>query len=121
MSEKKMREETTSMFIENGSVKWKQIAEGVRRKVMAYDDRLMLVRVEFEKDGIGEVHSHSEVQVTNIESGVFEIEISGNKKILKAGDAFYVPSNTKHGVVCFEAGVLVDVFCPMRIDFLDEQ
>jgi quercetin dioxygenase-like cupin family protein len=79
------------------------------------------VRVEFEIDGVGAVHSHPEVQVTSVESGVFEIEINENKKILKAGDAFYVPSNARHGVVCMEAGVLVDVFSPMRVDFLDQQ
>lgn len=45
-------------------------------KIMAYNDRLILVRVEFKKGGIGEVHSHSEVHVTYIESGVFEIEIN---------------------------------------------
>jgi quercetin dioxygenase-like cupin family protein len=32
-----------------------------------------------------------------------------------------VPSNARHGVVCIEAGVLVDVFSPLRKDFLDEK
>jgi quercetin dioxygenase-like cupin family protein len=108
-------------FIENSSVEWKKMSEGIRRKIMAYDEKLMLVRVEFEVGRIGEVHSHPEVQVTNVESGVFEIEINNNKKILKAGDAIYVPSNARHGVVCIEAGVLVDVFSPLRLDFLDEK
>lgn len=121
MSAKKIEEVTRAEFIENASVKWKRMAKGVRRKIMTYDDRLMLVRVEFENGGVGEVHSHAEVQVTNIESGVFEIEINENKKILKAGDAFYVPSNARHGVVCIQAGVLVDVFSPLRKDFLDEK
>lgn len=121
MREKKMKSSLTSEFIENSSVKWKQTAEGVKRKIMAYDDQLMLVRVEFEKGAIGEVHNHLEVQLTNIESGVFEIEINKNKRLLKAGDAFYVPSKAMHGVVCKEPGVLVDVFSPMRMDFLEEE
>jgi quercetin dioxygenase-like cupin family protein len=121
MSAKKMEAETREQFIENTSVKWKRMAKGVRRKIMTYDERLMLVRVEFENGGIGEVHSHAEVQVTNVESGVFEIEINENKKVLKAGDAFYVPPNARHGVVCIQAGVLVDVFSPLRKDFLEEK
>ena len=56
--------------------------------------------------------------MTNIEKGVFEVEISGVKKVLKAGDVFYVPSNLIHGVVCLEEGVLIDVFNPMREDFI---
>ena len=41
-----------------------------------------------------------------------------NKKILTTGDAFYVPPQAVHGAVCLEAGVLIDVFSPMREDFI---
>ncbi|MCW3093381.1 MAG: cupin protein [Ferruginibacter sp.] len=105
-------------FVENSSIEWEVMGEGIRRKVMAWDENIMLVRVEFEKGGIGTLHQHSQVQVTNVESGVFEIEIEGERKILKAGDAFYVAPNSMHGAVCLEAGVLVDIFSPMRQDFL---
>jgi quercetin dioxygenase-like cupin family protein len=88
---------------------------------MAYDEKVMLVRVEFETGGIGTVHQHYHVQVSSVESGVFEIEINGEKKILKAGDVFYVASNLMHGAVCLEAGVLIDVFSPMREDFLSSK
>jgi quercetin dioxygenase-like cupin family protein len=53
-----------------------------------------------------------------VESGLFEIEINGDKKILKRGDAYYIPPDTMHGAVCIEAGVLIDVFSPMREDFI---
>lgn len=109
------------LFIENHSIEWENMAPGIRRKIMAYDEQVMMVRVEFEKGGIGTVHQHPQVQVTNVESGVFEIEIDNAKKILKSGDAFYVPSGTMHGAVCLEAGVLIDIFNPMREDFLDNK
>jgi len=109
------------LFIENTSVEWENMAPGIRRKIMAYDEQVMMVRVEFEKGGIGTLHQHLQVQVTNVESGVFEIEIDTAKKILKAGDAFYVPSNAMHGAVCLEPGVLIDIFNPMREDFLDNK
>jgi quercetin dioxygenase-like cupin family protein len=105
-------------FNDINSIEWQQMAEGVRRKIMTYDEKIMLVRVEFETGGIGAVHQHYHVQVSNVESGVFEIEIEGVKKILKAGDVFHVPSNLLHGALCLEAGVLIDVFTPMREDFI---
>ena len=108
-------------FIENSSIEWEDTGPGIRRKIMAYDDQVMLVRVAFEAGGIGTVHQHLHVQVTNVESGVFEIEIDAVKRVLKAGDVFYVPSNSLHGAVCLEAGVLVDIFCPMRADFLEKK
>jgi quercetin dioxygenase-like cupin family protein len=56
-----------------------------------------------------------------VESGVFEIEIAGEKRILKAGDAFFIPTNVWHGAVCIEAGVLIDTFSPMREDFIENK
>ncbi|MBK7290663.1 MAG: cupin domain-containing protein [Chitinophagaceae bacterium] len=110
--------ETTKVFIENKDIDWEDMGNGVRRKIMSYDDRLMLVKVEFEKGGVGSVHKHHHTQITHIESGVFEVEINGEKKVLKGGDGFYIPPNVLHGAVCHEAGVLIDVFSPMREDFI---
>lgn len=97
---------------------WENTAPGVRRKIMAYDESLMLVRVEFQTGGVGTMHQHPHVQITHVESGVFQVEIGGEKQTLKAGDVFHVPSNALHGAVCMESGVLIDVFSPMREDFL---
>ena len=105
-------------FIELERLEWQPMGKGVRRKILTYDEKIMMVRVEFEKGGIGTLHQHPHIQVTNVESGIFEIEINGRKHILNAGDAFHVPSNALHGAVCLEAGVLIDVFSPMREDFI---
>jgi quercetin dioxygenase-like cupin family protein len=106
------------VFIENREMSWEVTAPGMRRKIMAYDENLMLVRVEFEKGAIGTLHSHPHSQISNVESGIFEVEIAGEKKILSAGDAFYAPPHSLHGAVCLEKGVLIDVFSPMREDFI---
>lgn len=113
--------EITKVFIENEDIPWQEMDKGIRRKIMSYDDRLMLVKVAFEKDGVGTLHQHPHTQITHVESGVFEVEIAGEKKVLKGGDAFYIPPNVLHGAVCLEAGVLIDVFSPMREDFIDNK
>jgi quercetin dioxygenase-like cupin family protein len=105
-------------FIRNEDVQFEPVGDGVKRKIMSYDERLMFVRVEFEKGSIGALHSHYHSQITNIESGTFEVEIGTEKKVLKTGDAFYIPPNVVHGVVCLEQGVLIDMFSPMREDFV---
>jgi quercetin dioxygenase-like cupin family protein len=111
--------QTAKIFIDSRDIPWEEMGPGVKRKIMAWDDRLMLVRVQFEKDGIGSLHDHPHSQITHVESGKFEVEIAGEKKILSAGDAFYIPPNVLHGAVCIEAGVLIDVFSPMREDFFN--
>jgi quercetin dioxygenase-like cupin family protein len=116
-----MENVATKIFVENRELPWEQTAPGMKRKIMAYDDHLMLVKVAFEKGGIGTVHSHYHTQITHVESGIFEVQIGGEKKILSAGDAFYVPPHAEHGAVCLEAGVLIDVFSPMREDFIQQR
>ena len=113
-------EETMKVFIENKEIPWETVDKGMKRKIMAYDDKLMVVKVAFEKGGIGVLHQHYHSQITHVESGSFEVQINGEKKILAAGDAFYIPPNVIHGAVCLEAGVLIDVFSPMREDFIEK-
>lgn len=113
--------ELATVFIENADIPWEQVDKTVRRKIMAYDERLMVVKVEFETGGVGNVHQHPHSQITHVESGEFEVEIAGEKKILKGGDAFYIPTNVLHGAVCLKAGVLIDVFSPMREDFIQNK
>jgi quercetin dioxygenase-like cupin family protein len=113
-------EETVKVFIENREIPCEEVDKGMKRKIMAYDDKLMVVKVEFEKDGVGVLHQHYHSQITHVESGRFEVQINGEKRILSAGDAFYIPPNVMHGAVCLEAGVLIDVFSPMREDFIEK-
>ena len=86
---------------------------------MSYDEKLMVVKVEFETGGIGTLHKHPHSQISHVESGKFEVEMIGEKQVLNAGDAFYIPSNALHGAVCLEKGVLIDEFSPMREDFIN--
>lgn len=102
----------------DSEIVWEKVADKVFRKIMGYDKNVMMVKVKFEKGGIGALHKHIHVQATFVESGVFEVNIGGENKILKAGDTFFVPSDVEHGVINIEEGILIDVFNPAREDFL---
>ena len=80
-----------------------------------------MARVEFEAGAEGYVHAHPHSQVAYVESGEFDVFIDGVTKRLGAGDCFYIYPNVDHGAVCIKAGVLLDVFSPVREDFLDKE
>jgi quercetin dioxygenase-like cupin family protein len=105
-------------FIYNDAIEWEEVAPGVKRKIMSYNDSLMLVKVAFEKNAVGSVHQHYHTQISYVASGVFEIEIDGQKQLLKQGDVFHAEPHVFHGAVCIEAGELIDVFNPHREDFV---
>jgi len=105
-------------FAFDGDIPWEPAGDGIRRKVLTYDDCVMMVRVAFGSGAVGAAHSHPHIQCSLVEDGVFDITIAGRTERLKRGDSFLVPSNAVHGAVAVEAGVLVDVFTPMREDFV---
>ena len=100
-------------------IQWDEVGDGVRRQIMAYDDTIMLVNVEFKKGGIGQMHKHYHAQVTQVVSGSFKVTIGDETKVLNGGDAFYIPPNVMHGAICLEDGILIDVFSPIREDFME--
>ncbi|MBF7073612.1 cupin domain-containing protein [Glaciecola sp. MH2013] len=93
---------------------------GIKRQLLGFNQQVLMAKVWFDDSAIGYVHKHYHAQVAYIESGEFEIEIAGEKKVMKAGDSFYIEPNIEHGAVCLKAGVLIDVFSPCREDFLPE-
>jgi quercetin dioxygenase-like cupin family protein len=109
----------STIFQNNKEIPWEDASSGIKRQVFGYDDNVMLVKVKFEKGAIGTLHQHPHTQVSYVESGEFELTIGEEKKVLKTGDGFYVPPNTLHGSVCIKPGVLMDVFSPLREDFLN--
>ena len=105
-------------FIHSAEVAWEKAGEGVRRQVLGHGEDLMVVRVEFEANAVGVLHHHPHRQATYVVAGKFEVTVGDETKELGAGDVFYAAGNVVHGVKALEGGVLVDVFTPVRQDFL---
>ncbi|MBO4506779.1 MAG: cupin domain-containing protein [Lachnospiraceae bacterium] len=94
------------------------LGNGVIRRVLAYNENLMCVENTFKKGAIGALHRHPHTQITYVVSGCFEFEIDGVKKCVKAGDTMLKTDSVEHGCVCLEDGILLDIFSPMREDFV---
>ena len=105
-------------FFVTSNEKFYPAGEGITRRIMGYDESIMMVECSFEKGAIGALHVHPHVQTSYIASGKFEVTIGDEKNILHAGDGFYVAPDVSHGCLCIEAGSIIDIFNPVRKDFL---
>ena len=95
---------------------------GLKRQVLCYNDDIMLVKVMFGPEMVGQrppLHSHPHSQSSYVLSGRFEFHC-GDKDpvILSAGDSYYIEPNIPHDAYCLEPGALIDGFSPVREDFL---
>ena len=106
-------------FLKDADIQWEELGGGVSRKFLGYDNQIMMVKVKFEKEAIGSPHQHFHTQATYCASGKFEFTIDGEKSIVNAGDGVYIAPNLMHSALCLEEGILIDVFSPVREDFLD--
>ncbi len=104
--------------IEDEKLEWTDLGGGIRRKIMAHNENMMISKVEFETGSIGLLHHHPHTQASFVFKGIFEITISDVCSVLKAGDVFFVPNGEMHGAICLEKGELIDIFSPRRDDFL---
>ena len=102
----------------NADIPLSELGGGVSRKVLAYNDQMMIVEVHFQAGAVGAVHTHPHVQSTYVKSGRFRFTIEGEPVEVTQGDTIAFPSNAEHGTLCLEEGVLLDIFTPMRKDFV---
>lgn len=96
----------------------KELGGGTSRKVLAYNEQMMMVEVHFEQGAVGSSHTHPHFQSTYVKEGRFCFTIDGENVEVSAGDTIAFPSEILHGTVCLEKGILIDVFTPMREDFI---
>ncbi|MFH6985896.1 cupin domain-containing protein [Marinoscillum luteum] len=106
-------------YILTKEMEWEELGGGVSRKMLGWDNQIMMVQVKFEKGAEGSPHQHFHTQTTYCVSGKFEFVIDGVKQIVSGGDGVYIEPNLLHSAVCLEAGMLIDTFSPVREDFLD--
>lgn len=107
------------IFMFGKDVPIEDVDPGIKRQILGHNDELMLVKAIFESGAEGYQHEHYHSQVTYVESGVFDVTIDGVTKRQAAGDSYFIPPHVMHGAICVEAGVLLDMFSPIREDFFE--
>lgn len=111
----------TDVFIHDKDVEWEDLGDGISRKLLTFESKVMMAKIKFKAGAVGAAHQHPHIQCSYVESGEFVLTIDGRSETLVAGDSFLVPSNQMHGALAVTDGVLIDVFTPMREDFIDAE
>ncbi|EAN5734916.1 cupin domain-containing protein [Salmonella enterica] len=106
------------MFVLHNDTVKNSVGNGVSRQILAHSGSLMAVEVEFTEGAIGPLHSHPHEQLTYVLAGEFKFTIGNESQVVKQGDTLYKRPNIMHGCVCLKAGKLLDIFTPIRDDFL---
>lgn len=113
-----VKDQKDQIMVAHADTTPEQAGEGVVRRVLAYTDALMCVENTFQTGAVGSLHSHPHTQITYIVSGRFQFTVGDKTYEVKAGDTLLKKDGIIHGCVALEGGVLLDIFNPMREDFI---
>jgi quercetin dioxygenase-like cupin family protein len=91
---------------------------GLKRRVLAYNDKLFVAEHEMVKGWIGTVHSHPHDQVVYVVRGHLRVTCQGTRFDVEAGGTFVVRGGVEHGASAIEDSRVIDVFTPCREDYI---
>ncbi|MGG6312521.1 cupin domain-containing protein [Paenibacillus macerans] len=100
---------------------WEAAEPGVKRKIFAPGESLMMMEVHFEAGAEGAMHSHDHEQFTYCLEGELEFTVDGKKTVLSAGETLAIPSRAVHGCRALRPSRLLDGFTPLRLDLLGRE
>jgi quercetin dioxygenase-like cupin family protein len=81
-------------------------------------DTLTIARIVLKKGALVPTHQHVNEQVSMIESGALRFHVGDREVTVRAGENLQIPSNVPHSAEAIEDTVAVDVFSPIREDWL---
>ena len=93
------------------------MSDKIWRKVIT-GEKAMVAQVFIVKGGVVPAHQHESEQITYILEGALEFELEGRRVVVSKGEVLYIPSNVPHGAVALEDTLDLDVFSPIRMDWL---
>ena len=110
-----------SAFVTNWDrVEMEQTAPGIQRQ-MVVGQNVMICRFTFDPFVVTPEHTHPHEQMTIVAKGKVKFTIGGEVKIVSPGDVLHFPPNNRHGATMLdEEVVLIDIFSPIREDFLPD-
>ena len=94
------------------------VTAGIKRRYLT-GDRVTVAQFELKRGGIVLRHSHESEQITQVLRGVLKFAIDGREIIVREGDVLQIPSWMEHEVEVLENAFVIDVFSPVRQDWID--
>ena len=107
------------MFYKKMETGYKEVMEGVRLKTLVYGEKTLLCEFRLEKGKILPNHTHPHEQTGYLVSGLINLIIGDEKIEAGPGDSWSIPGNVEHGVKILADSVAIEVFSPVREDYLD--
>jgi quercetin dioxygenase-like cupin family protein len=96
-----------------------ELNEFIGRKIVS-GEKAMVAQVFIAKGGVVPEHHHEAEQITYIMEGALQFHIEGKDVVVGKGQVLLIPSNVPHSAVALEDTLDLDIFSPIRYDWLNK-
>jgi len=91
---------------------------GVVQKTLVYGENTSMTKFKLKRGAVIPPHMHPHEQTGYLVSGRIRMHIEDSVHELEAGDAWCIPGDTEHSADALEDAVAVEVFSPVREDYI---
>lgn len=99
------------------SVPLEVMSDMISRKVIS-GDKAMVAQVFLKQGAVVPEHQHDSEQITYILDGALKFELEGREVVVRKGEVLRIPSHVPHRAVALEDTLDLDIFSPIRTDWL---
>jgi quercetin dioxygenase-like cupin family protein len=100
------------------SIEAMELVPGFRAKFI-HSDNMTFAYWNIEAGAELPEHSHPHEQVANPLEGEFELTVNGDSRVIRPGDVVVIPGNAAHSGKAITDCRILDVFHPVREDYLN--
>ena len=108
------------MFYKKNITGYKEVLPGIFMKTLAHGTKTLLSEFKLSLGTIIPEHHHVHEQTGYLVSGTIMLTIGEDEFEVKSGDSWCIESNIPHSVQVLEESVVVEVFSPVREEYLPE-
>jgi quercetin dioxygenase-like cupin family protein len=100
-------------------IELEKVTEMFSRKIVT-GEREMVTQIYLKKGAIVPVHTHESEQMTYVLQGALRFVVNDEEVMVREGEILHIPSWAPHQAEAVEDTFTLDIFSPIRQDWLDK-
>ena len=106
------------MFQKRSSAGYSPALPGIEFKTLVYGDKTLMTEFILEKGRQLPRHSHPHEQTGYLVKGHLRLVVGSEIFEVMLGDSWCIPGDVEHSAEVFEDSIAIEVFSPVREDYL---
>jgi quercetin dioxygenase-like cupin family protein len=107
------------MFTQHTDDGYLPAVPGITRKTLVHGDKTLMTEFRLQEGSVLPRHAHPHEQTGYLVSGRLRLTIGDEAFDVQPGDSWCIPGDVAHEAVALAGSVAVEVFAPVRDDYLE--